>query len=94
MEAHNALGKNGLFLSDGAEAEGHFLANGVHGVTWAELLDDFFEGFEVLAGSDFANDEAPVLSFAGVPTDEDELLHRERVTCSLHLMIWTCLKAK
>lgn len=94
MEAHDALREDGLLLSDRAEAQAHLLADGVHGVAGPELLEDFLEGLEVFAGSDFADDEAPVLGLAGVPADEDELLHRGRVTCSLHLMICTCLKAK
>lgn len=87
MEAHNTLRENCLFLSNRAETEGHFLANRVHGITGAKLLNDFFERPEVFAGPNFANDETPVLGFAGVPSDEDKLLHKRRVTCSLHLMI-------
>lgn len=94
MEADNALGEDRLLLGNGAHSQRHLFTDGVHGIAGSELFDDIFERSEVFVGPDFADDEAPVLSFAGVPTDENELLHRGRVTCSLHLMIWTCLKAK
>jgi hypothetical protein len=94
MEPDDSLSKNGLLLSNVAEAESHFFADGVHGVAGAKLFNDLLERFEFFVGSYLANDETPVLSFAGVPADKDELLHRERVTCSLYLMICTCLKAK
>lgn len=72
----------------------YFLLDFVYGLEWAELLDEVLQGSEFLIGSQFGYDYGGVLGFAGVPTDDDEFLSGGRDTCSLHLMIWMCLKEK
>lgn len=94
MKSYDSMCKDGLFLVIGADPVLDLLFDLVHGFEWAKLLDQILQGPEFLIRSQFRYDYRRVLSFAGVPADDDEFLSRGRSTCSLHLMIWMCLKEK
>jgi len=66
----------------------------VQRLKWPELLHEVLKRSEGILGTKLWYEQCGVLSLAGVPTDDEELLREGAVTCSLHLMIWMCLKAK
>lgn len=94
MESQYPFGKYRFLLCVGTQFVLNFLLDFLHRLGWPKLLYHFFKRSEFFIRAYFWHDYSIILCLARVPADDDNFLHVDDVTWSLHLMIWMCLNAK